>query len=48
MILSRRGNLWLRNAANGMAKAQEALSESELLRAMFDVGYFSPNTPLDE
>jgi hypothetical protein len=23
------------------------LSESELLRAMFDVGYFPPNMPLD-
>jgi hypothetical protein len=27
------------------AKAQAALSESELQRAMFDVGYFPPNTP---
>jgi hypothetical protein len=25
--------------------AQAVLSESELLRAMFDVGYFPPNTP---
>jgi hypothetical protein len=29
-----------------VAKAQAVLSESELLRAMFDdVGYFPPNTP---
>ena len=25
-----------------------SLSEAELLRAMFDVGYFPPNTPPDE
>jgi hypothetical protein len=30
------------------AKAQAVLSESALLRAMFDVGYFPPNTPTDE
>jgi hypothetical protein len=29
-----------------VAKAQAVLSEPELLRAMFDVGYFPPNTPL--
>jgi hypothetical protein len=28
-----------------LLRAQEVLSESELLRAMFDVGYFPPNTP---
>jgi hypothetical protein len=27
------------------AKAQAVLSEPELLRAMFDVSYFPPNTP---
>jgi hypothetical protein len=32
-------------AADVVAKAQAVLSESELLRAMFDVGYFPPNTP---
>jgi hypothetical protein len=32
-------------AADVIAKAQAVLSESELLRAMFDVGYFPPNTP---
>jgi hypothetical protein len=29
-----------------VAKAQAVVSEPELLRAMFDVGYFPPNTPL--
>jgi hypothetical protein len=33
------------SAADVVAKAQAVLSESELLRAMFDVGYFPPNTP---
>jgi hypothetical protein len=33
------------SAAEGVAKAQAVLSEPELLRAMFDVGYFPPNTP---
>jgi hypothetical protein len=28
-----------------VAKAQPVLTEPELLRAMFDVGYFPPNTP---
>jgi len=28
-----------------VAKAQAVLSEPELLRAMFDVGSFPPNTP---
>jgi hypothetical protein len=28
-----------------VAKAQAVLSEAELLRAMFDIGYFPPNTP---
>jgi len=28
-----------------VAKAQAVLSEPELLRAMFDVGYFPPNMP---
>jgi hypothetical protein len=32
-------------AADVMAKAQAVLSESELLRAMFVVRYFSLNTP---
>jgi hypothetical protein len=35
-------------AAEVVAKAQAVLSEPELLRAMFDVGYFPPNTPPDE
>jgi len=33
------------SAADMVAKAQVVLSEPELLRAMFDVGYFPPNTP---
>jgi hypothetical protein len=33
------------SAADVVAKARAVLSESELLRAMFDVGYFPPNTP---
>ena len=28
-----------------VAKAQAVLPEPELLQAMFDVGYFPPNTP---
>ena len=36
------------SAADVVAKAQAVLSESKLLRAMFDVGYFPPNTPPDE
>jgi hypothetical protein len=28
-----------------VAKVQTVLSQPELLRAMFDVGYFPPNTP---
>jgi hypothetical protein len=28
-----------------VSKAQAVLSEFELFRAMFDVGYFPPNTP---
>jgi hypothetical protein len=32
-------------AGHVVAKAQAVLSEPELLRAMFDVGYFPPNTP---
>ena len=36
------------SAADVIAKAQAVLSESEVLRAMFDVGYFPPNTPPDE
>lgn len=32
-------------AADVVAKAQAVLSESTLLRAMFDVGYFPPSTP---
>jgi hypothetical protein len=34
-----------RSAAAVVAKAQAVQSEPELLRAMFDVGYFPPNTP---
>jgi hypothetical protein len=37
-----------KEAANVVAKAQAVLSESELLRAMFDVGYFPPNTPSEQ
>jgi hypothetical protein len=33
-------------AGDVVAKAQAALSEPALLRAMFDVGYFPPNTPV--
>ena len=33
------------SAADVVAKAHAILSEPELLRAMFDVGYFPPNTP---
>ena len=33
------------SAADVVAKAQAVLSEAELLRAMFVVGYFPPNTP---
>jgi hypothetical protein len=33
------------SAADVVAKAQAVVSESALLRAMFDVGYFPPNTP---
>jgi hypothetical protein len=42
---------WLKKAmrncsvADVVAKAQAVLSEAELLRAMFDVGFFTPNTP---
>ena len=32
-------------AADVVAKTQAVLSEPELLRAMFDVGYFPPNKP---
>jgi hypothetical protein len=32
--------------ADLVAKAQAILTEPELLRAMFDVGYFPPETPL--
>jgi hypothetical protein len=34
-----------RSAADVVAKAQAVLSEPELLRTMFDVGYFPPITP---
>ncbi len=34
--------------ADVVAKAQTVLSESELLLATFDVGYFPPNTPPPE
>jgi hypothetical protein len=33
------------SAAEVVAKAQAVLSEAVLLRAIFDVGYFPPNTP---
>jgi hypothetical protein len=33
------------SAADVVAKAQAVQSEAELLRAMFDVGYFPPDTP---
>jgi len=36
------------SAADVVAKAQAVPYESELLRAMFDVGYFPPNTPPPE
>jgi len=36
------------SAADVTALAQAVLSEAELLRAMFDVGYFAANTPPDE
>jgi hypothetical protein len=35
-------------AADVVAEAQAILSEAELLLAMFDVGFFPPNTPPDE
>jgi hypothetical protein len=31
-----------------VARAQAVLTEPDLLRAMFDVGYIPPNTPLEE
>jgi hypothetical protein len=31
-----------------VAKAQAVLSEADLLRAMYDVGSFPPNTPPDK
>jgi hypothetical protein len=34
-----------RTAADVVAKAQAVLPEPELLRAMFDIDYFPPNTP---
>jgi hypothetical protein len=37
----------MNSAADVVPKAQAVLSESELLRTMFDVGYFPPNTPTD-
>jgi len=33
------------STADVVAKAEALLSESELLRAMFVVGYFPPNSP---
>jgi hypothetical protein len=32
-------------AADVVARVQAVLTEPDLLRAMFDVGYFPPNTP---
>ena len=40
-----RTELKQRSAVAVVAKAQAVLSESDLLWAMFDVGYFLPNTP---
>jgi hypothetical protein len=37
-----------RPAADVVARAHGILSESDLLRAMFDVGYFPPTTPPDD
>jgi hypothetical protein len=37
----------MHSAADVVTKAQAVLTEAELLRAMFDVGYFPPNTPPD-
>jgi hypothetical protein len=37
-----------RSAADVVAKAQAVPSEAELLQAMFDVGYFPPNTARDD
>jgi hypothetical protein len=37
--------MWWSSMANDSKKAQAVLSEPELLQAMFDVGYFPPNTP---
>jgi hypothetical protein len=34
--------------ADVVAEAQAVLTEPKLLRAMFDVGYFPPNTPPDK
>jgi hypothetical protein len=33
------------SAADVVANAQAVLLEAELLQAIFDVGYFPPNTP---
>jgi hypothetical protein len=33
------------SAADVVSKAQAVLSDPQLLRAMFDGGYFPPNTP---
>jgi len=38
-------NAAMTTAADVVSKAQAVLSDSELLRAMFEVGYFPPNTP---
>ena len=35
-------------SADIVVKAQAVLSEAELLQAIFDVGYFPPNTPPDD
>jgi hypothetical protein len=37
-----------KHRAADVARAQAIPSKSELLRAMFDVGHFSPNTPPDD
>jgi hypothetical protein len=35
------------SAANVVAKVQSVLTDPDLLRAMFDVGYLPPNTPIE-
>jgi hypothetical protein len=44
-LLHDRAECGKHSAADVLAKAQAVLSEPELLWAMFNVGYFPPNTP---